>query len=258
MKKVFVVLLSLFMTVSFTAFGDEESGLSAGLEFGIANVSSDERMPYLMPMIIYEQSFLDEALDIYAELNYTFGFAEELEQSLYLDLIVGYNLGLGESSTLSFILQNRFDEITIPDGSFAGIFTPAIGFNQELNFGNIFTIFGLPVYYNNNKDSDTELGLNFTLGWESSFGLGLEFTVLTMISGGYRYDSLEAIARFETDPIYIEVIAEIPSEIDYGITITPLIEYVIGNFSLYAKCEFAGLGADKISFSPALGIKYSF
>jgi len=58
MKKVFVVLLSLFITVSFTAFGDEESSLSAGLEFGIADVSNDERMPYLMPMIIYEQSFL--------------------------------------------------------------------------------------------------------------------------------------------------------------------------------------------------------
>jgi hypothetical protein len=258
MKKVFVVLLSLFMTVSFTAFGDEEIGLSTGLEFGIADVSSDERMPYLMPMIIYEQPFLDDALDIYAELDYTFGFAEELEQSLYLDLMVGYNLGLSESSMLSFILQNKFDEITIHNGDLAGIFTPAIGFNQELNFGDIFAAAGLPVYYNNNEDSDTELGLNFTLGWESSFGLGLEFTVLTMISGGFKYDSLEVIARFETDPIYIEVIAEIPSDLDYGITITPLIEYAIGNFSLYTKCEFAGLGAEKISFSPALGIKYSF
>jgi len=258
MKKVFVVLLSLFMTVSFTAFGDEESSLSAGLEFGIADVSNDEKMPYLMLMIIYEQSFFNEALDVYAELNYTFGFAEELEQSLYLDLIIGYNLSLGESSTLSFILQNKFDEITLPDGNFEGIFTPAVGFNQELNFGDIFAAAGLPVYYFNNEDSDIELGLNFTLGWESSFGLELEFTILTMISGAYRYDSLEAIARFETDPIYIEVIAEFPSEIDYEITITPLIEYAIGNFSLYAKCKFAGLGADKISFSPALGIKYSF
>jgi len=258
MKKVYVVLLSLFMTVSFTAFGDEESGLSAGLEFGIADVSNDERMPYLMPMIIYEQSFLDDALDVYAELDYTFVFAEELEQSLYLDLMVGYNLGLGESSTLSFILQNKFDEITIPDGDLAGIFTPAVGFNQELNFGDIFTILGLPVYYSNNEDIDTELGLNFTIGWESGFGLGLEFTVLTMISGGYRYGSLEAIGRFETSPIYIEVLAEFPSDIDYGITITPLIEYAIGNFSLYTKCVFAGLGADNISISPALGIRYRF
>jgi len=258
MKKFLVVFFALFLAVTFTAFGDEEIGLSAGLEFGIVDIGNDERMPYLMPMIIYEQSFFDDALDVYAELNYTFGFAEELEQSLYLNLMVGYNLGLGESSTLSFILQNEFDEITIPDGAFAGIFTPAIGFNQAFNFGDIFAAVGLPVYYFDNEDADTEIGLNFTLGWESSFGLGLEFTVFTMISGDFRYDSLEAIARFETGPIYIEVIAEFPSDIDYGITITPLFEYAIGNFSLYANCEFAGIGAGNIGISPALGIKYRF
>jgi len=257
MKK-YLVIFALFLAVTFTAFGDEEIGLSTGLEFGIVDVGNDERMPYLMPMIIFEQSFFDDALDVYAELNYTFGFAEELEQSLYLNLMAGYNLGLGELSTLSFILQNEFDEISIPDGDFAGIFTPAIGFNQEFDFGDIFAAVGLPVYYFNNEDSDTELGLNFTLGFESGFGLGLEVTVFTMISGGFLYDSLEVIAIFETDPIYIEVIAEIPSEIDYGITITPHIEYAIGNFSLYANCEFAGLGAGNISISPALGIRYRF
>jgi len=61
-------------------------------------------MPYLMPIVIYEHSFFDDALDVYAELNYTSGYADELEQSLYLNLMAGYNLGLGELSTLSFIL----------------------------------------------------------------------------------------------------------------------------------------------------------
>jgi len=258
MQKFLVVFLALFLIVSFAAFGHEETGLSVGLEFGIVDVSNDERQPYLVPMLIYEHSFFDDALDVYAELNYTFGFADELEQSLYLNLMAGYNLGLGESSTLSFILQNEFYELTIPGGDLAGIFTPAIGFNQELNFGDIFAAAGLPVYYFNSEDSDTELGLNFTLGWESSFGFGLEFTVFTMLSGGFEYDSLEVIARFETDPIYIEVTAEFPSDIDYGIIITPHIEYAIGNFSLYANCEFAGLGAGNISISPALGIKYRF
>jgi len=116
----------------------------------------------------------------------------------------------------------------------------------------------LPVYYFSNEAVDTELGLNFTLGWESNFGLGLEFTVFTMISGGFEYDGFEAIVGFETGPIHIEVTAEFPSNIDYGIIITPEFEYAIGKFSLYANCEFAGIGAGNISISPALGIKYRF
>ena len=116
----------------------------------------------------------------------------------------------------------------------------------------------MPVYYFSNEAVDTELGLNFTLGWENSFGLGLEFTVFTMLRGGFEYDRFEAIGGFETGVIHIEVTADFPSNLDYGIIITPEFEYSIRNFSLYANCEFVGIGANDISISPALGIKYRF
>jgi hypothetical protein len=296
MKKCILLFFVLCMAAGFTAAQDanssaEESsaaavdedegiGLSAGLEFGIGNINkaNDEDMsPWLTPMLIYENSFLDEALDIYAELNYTLGFSKEpnddgdevLPQSIYLDLMAGYNLGLGSASTLSFILENEFDEIILSPrfeeiNALTGIFTPAVKFNQNLDFRDLFAQIGVPItYIQYDKDADSEVGLDFTLGWSSTFGLGIEAKICTLLapSEDNGYKGFETIISYETEPIYIEVEIIIPKEVgDEGVTITPEFDYSLGDFTFYVNCEFSGIGLSEgdASITPALGVKYSF
>jgi hypothetical protein len=285
MKKCIVFLLGLCLAAGFAAAGEEDEdegiGLSVGLEFGMGNVNkgNDEEMaPYLMPMLIYENSFLDEdALDLYAELDYTLGFLKEpngdgdevFPQSIYLDLMIGYNLSLSTASTLSLIAENEFDEILLAPSFegmnvLTGIFTPAIKFNQEIGFDNIFTKVGVPItYIQYDKDADLEVGADFTLGWNSSFGLGIEAKacILLVPIEDSRYKGLETIISYETETIYAEVEVIIPNEIGAeGITVTPEFDYLFKGFTFYVNCEFAGLGLDEgdMSISPALGVKYSF
>ena len=269
MNKFFVFLFVLVLSATFAAAGDEGIGLSAGLEFGIGIVEDGDVSPYLMPMIIYENSFLDETLDVYAELDYKLGFTKETNddgdevnpQSMYIDLMVGYNLGLGDASTLSFILENEFDEIIIsPAYALTGIFTPAVKYNHTLDFGDLFAQIGVPITYYD-KD-DTTIGLDFTLGWSSTFGLGIEAKIRTLLSPGddAGYNGFEAIISYEAESIYAEVETIIPREIsNEGVTITPEFDYSFKNFTFYVKCEFAGIGVDGgLSVTPALGVKYSF
>ncbi|WP_461246131.1 hypothetical protein [Treponema sp. R6D11] len=281
MKRFFIAILVMALLASFALAEDEEGiGLSVGLEFGIGNVNkaNDEEMsPYLMPMLIYENSFLDDALDVYAEVDYTFGFTKEPNedgdevnpQSIYVDLMIGYNLGIGDASTLSFILENEFDEIIIAPkieegNALTGIFTPAIKFNQNFESGDIYAKIGAPItYIQYYKDADTAVGLDFTLGWKSSFGLGLEAKVCTLIvpSDDAGYKGVEAIISFEKEPIYIEVETIIPKEIaNEGITVTPEFDYSFKSFTFYVKSEFALIGIDggNVSISPALGVKFNF
>jgi hypothetical protein len=281
MKKFFAFLLIMALVASFAAADDDEGiGLSAGLEFGIGNVNkaNDEEMsPYLMPMLIYENSFLDETLDVYAELDYTFGFTKEPNddgddvnpQSMYIDVMIGYNLGLGSASTLSFILENEFDKIIISPkyketNAITGIFTPALKFNQELDIGDLFAKIGAPTtYIQYDKDADTEIGLDFTIGWNSTFGLGIEAKVCTLIvpSDDAGYNGFETIISYKSETVYIEVETIIPKEIsNEGVTVTPEFDYSFKNFTFYVKCEFSSIGVDGggVSVTPALGIKYSF
>ena len=283
MKKFFVAFLVLALSASFAVAdddADEGIGLSVGLEFGIGNINKadDEDMsPYLMPMLIYENSFFDNKLDIYAELDYTFDFTKESNddgddvypQSLYSDLIIGYNFGLGDTSTLSYILEHETDEIIISPtykefNALTGIFTPAIKFNQEFNIGNLFAKIGSPItYIQYDKDADNSVGLDFTIGWNSTFGLGIEAKVCTLIVPGDTagFSGVEAIITYETETIYIEVETIIPKEIsNEGVKVTPEFDYSFKNFTFYVKCELTGIGMSDgdIIISPALGVKYNF
>jgi len=283
MKKFFVVLLVMVLSASFASANDDSDegiGLSVGLEFGIENINKandDEMTPYLRPLLIYENSFFDDTLDVYAKLYYTFGFTKEpnddgdevYPQSLYSDLILGYNLSLGGASTLSFILENETDEIIISPtykgvNALTGIFTPAIKFNQEFDIGNFFAQIGSPItFIQYDKDADTSVGLDFTIGWKSAFGLGIEAKVCTLIVPGddAGFSGVETIITYETKTIYIEVETIIPKEIsNEGVKITPEFDYSFKNFTFYVKCEFTGIGTSggNVIISPALGVKYNF
>jgi len=280
MKKYILLFLVMCIAAGFAAAEDEGNGLSVGLEFGVENVNkaNDEEMsPYLMPMLIYENSFFDKALDIYTEVDYTFGFTKEPDdagneanpQSLYIDLMIGYNLGLGDASTLSFILENEFDKIIISpkykeSNALTGIFTPAVKFNRELDIGDLYAQVGSPItYIQYDKDADKTIGLDFTIGWNSTFGLGIEAKFCTTLVPDYEkgYTGVETTVSYEAELVYFEVKTIIPKDINVeGLTITPQIDFYLKNFTFYAKSEFAGIGASggNVIISPALGIKYSF
>jgi hypothetical protein len=273
MKRFLVFFLVLVLGAGFAAAQDV--GLTVGLEFGLENVGKaydGDVAPYLMPMLIYENAFLDDALDLYAELDYTLGFTkvpnedgdEVLPQSLYIDLSAGYNLSLGDASTLSIILENEFADIDIsPDDFITGIFTPAIKFNQGFDFGDVYAQVGLPItYFPNVKDAEAWTGLDFTIGWGSSFGLGIEVIIYTMLvpDDDAGYSGLEATISYEADSLYCELNAAFPSESAYGITITPEVDYSFGSITAYLSIEFDGIGSEggQVIITPALGIKYSF
>jgi hypothetical protein len=253
---------------------------STGLKFGILGVNkpneSEVMYPYLRPMFTYVNSFFDKSLDFYTGLNYFFMFNkrpndkgdEVFPQYLYIELMARYNLYLGDSSTLSFNTEKKFDPITLSprrdsSNNMVGIFKPSVKFTQGLDFGVVYAQIGPPIkYIQNNKNADTEVGLDITLGWNSNFGLGIVATVRTLLasndSSGYL--GFDTILRYNTGPISVEVEVNISKIIsDEGIKITPELGYSLEALTFYLSCEFGGMGADgDIIVSPALLVKYSF
>jgi len=283
MKKIIISVLVFLMTVSFVIAADESSGFSAGLEVGIVNINKaydGDMEPYLMPMLIYEQAFLNGAVEINAELDYTFGFKrvpnadgnDVFPQSIYFDFMAGYNFGFSSVSTLSVILENEFYDLIISpryseSNNITGIFTPAVKYNHVLDLGDIFFMLGSPItYVQYNKDAKTIVGLDFTFGWYSNFGLGLEAKTLMQFlpsskDDGAGYRGLEGLITYEIDPIYFEVLVELSNDIKKdGIIITPEFDYSFNNMTFYAKCKLNGIGIEggKVIISPALGLKLHF
>ena len=284
MKKFLVLFLILGLALSFAMA--QETGFTVGLEFGMMELDAEgiknldaftDTNPYLMPMIIYENSFLNGALDVYAELDYYFGFWDVPKKNsekgkpmwAYFDLFLGYNLFLGSASTLSFIVENEFDPVRVSpwfddSRNITGIFTPAVKFNQTFGFGDLYVMAGAPITYwqLGNKDAETLIDLDFTLGWQSPFGLGLEIIERNCLKPDMDYAGLDVIVSYENGPVYAEVGVSTTKEIkEDGITIIPEFDFTFyRGFTAYLKCAFDGVFADEedVRFSPALGIKFSF
>jgi len=266
MKRMLIVFVVLFMALGFNAAGDDGIGLSVGLEFGLGDIGRAEGaiLPYLtVPVIIYDTSFVDGSIDLYAELSYTLGFVEksgDLFHSLYFDFLFGYNFMFGTGSTISVILENELDSIKLaPDFSLTGIFTPAVQYKQGLDFGDLYAKIGVPLTYHD--AGGIVVGIDGTIGWTSAFGLGIETVVYSEVSPNVSYLGFGALLSFETDPVYFELDLYIPGDIESeGITITPEFEYYLDNFTFYLSCEFEGIGipGGTTIITPALGVKYSF
>jgi len=275
MKKFFAFFCVLILFAGFAVAND--IGLAVGAEFGVGNVTKandDDMAPYAMPFVTYDKSFFDDALDFSTELDYTFDLEPKFDgisdQLLDFNLSLTYNLGLGSASTLSLGVDHDA-HVTIspakPDGTnfFGGILTPAVKFNQELDFGDVYVKFAAPIGYIDelDKNAKTTVDLESRLGWDSTFGLGLwiqAYSSLVPSSNRELFQGLGATVSYETDSFYFEVFARTYKELSSGIEITPEFDYYFGNFTFYANCEFTGIAADSgdVTISPALGIKFSF
>ena len=268
MKKLLIVFIALIFISPFIMA--EDLGLTVGLEFTIENVHREndgDMEPYLGPFIIYEESFLDDALDIYAELSLWVGFFDDNPVDLYFNLAAAYNLFLSPASTLSFLLENEVDTLLIsprPDegSGVRSIFKPGIRFNQNMDFGDLYAQALFPItYLNYYSDADTEVALEATLGWESNFGFALSFTPVFNLSPESGYEHVEILASYGTDAVYIGVEVIIPNEFnDYGLTITPEVIFnITDSFSAYLRCEVARVGIDEdMILAPAVGVMFSF
>jgi hypothetical protein len=250
MKRVLIFILIAGLAVSFVHAKDDGIGLTVGAEFGIDGINrpddAEEFYPFLVaPFVIYEHSFLDGALDFYTEAGFVIGFWDEYNQdgetvkpmSGYFDLSLGYNIFLSHSSTLTFSLGNLFDDIMFTprfedSNNMTGIVTPAIRFNQEMDFGDLFFQAAVPItYMQHDKDADTEFAFHFTAGWVSDFGP------------------------------YFQLKAEIPRNMNYGFSLVPYFSYAFPcGWELFASCRFDHIAVDGmgVSISPALGVSFSF
>ena len=185
---------------------------------------------------------------------------------LYFDLYLGYNLFLGRYSTITIIAENEFDPINVSPrykdlNNMVGIFKPALRFDQGLDFGDIYVEGCVPITYMQfYKEADTEFGLDITAGLDSNFGLGLKVKAYSMLKPSDGYQGLDVTVSYETGPLYCELLAEIPKDLEYGVALIPELRFSFGNFKVYGNCRFDGVGADdgEIMISPAIGVKFSF
>jgi len=265
MKRILTIFV-LFMALSFNAAGDDGIGLSVGMEFGLGDIGRADGaiLPCLtVPVVIYDTSFVNDTIDLYAELSYSLGFVEktdDLFHSLYFDFLFGYNFMFGTGSTISVSLENELDSIELaPEFSLTGIFTPAVKYNQRLDFGDLYAQIGVPLTYHD--AGGIVLGIDSTIGWNTPFGLGLEAVVYSEVYPNARYLGVGALVSFSPGPVYFELDLYIPNDVEAdGITLTPEFEYFLFGFTIYLSVEFAGIGIPDGTtvITPTLGFKYSF
>jgi len=291
MKRFLMLFLVVVLTAGFAAA--QEIGLSASLEFGITGVNkpndAENVYPYLWADVAYEKAFLDEALDIYAELAYDFTFIKQdinedgkkvFPQNLYLDFMVGYNFSLGGASTLSVMLENEDYFVLSPPGrdNIVGIIKPGIKFNQKMgNIGDLYIQTDVPIAYLYYGADYFFSGLDVTVGWTSAFGLGVELGGHVLFSPGDKngFTGISMTASYENGPFYAEIAAAFPvknlndgalySYFDVlaapGIAITPLFSYNFTDaLSAYVSCTLDGIGitGSDMGVSLAIGVTYSF
>lgn len=317
MKKGLALFVALVLCAGFSAnvnAKDDPIGLTVALEYFFENANKkdvdgdydaegdDDTYTYMIPYIFYENSFLDGALDIYAELDYTMGLKQRNEdgnenddkvygQYLYLDLIAGYNLSLGSTSALSFLLENKNEFAVSPineDLSNAdGLLKPGVKFTKGLFLGDLYGQVDVPFTYTQmweEKDIDKVVGLDFTIGWSYTFSpplapaltTGLELKEKNILKTGDEdnkgYAGFEIKLYSEAGPIYAELKIEIPKKADEGklnrfnlfgnpgVKITPEIDFSFDIFTFYFYCEIDYIGVEKVvpMVSPALGLQISF
>jgi len=253
--KNFPVLLLVLLLVTGFAFA-EDIGLTAGLEFGISNVNKDDRAPYITAMLEYENTFLNDALSLSTELDYTVAFSDDNPMDLYWDLGMGYSFHFGRISTLSILLENELFFTFKPENDLYGIVSPGIEYFHTTRIGNVYLNVFFPISY----ATDNHVGMDFTIGWTGKKGrLGLDLLATHTIAPHFEYTNKCLTVFYKTGPVYFEVETWFPHSIKtFGVTITPRFECYFGAFTFYTYCKFAGLGTDVKTVSPALGAKFSF
>jgi len=254
MKNLPVLLVIMILVTGFTFA--EDLGFTAGLEFGVSEINDEDRAPFITAMLEYETTFFDDSLNLYTDLEYTFEFSEDNPMELYWDLELEYSFSFGRISTISILLINEMFFSFGPENDMYGVVSPGIEYYHNTRLGDVYLNVFFPISY----ATENEVGMDFTIGWISKSGrFGLELLAAHTITPDFEFTDKCLVVFYKTGPVYFEVETWFPASIeDSGITITPLFEYSVNAFTFYTYCEFGGLGADALTVSPALGVKFSF
>jgi hypothetical protein len=235
-------------------------GLTPGIEFGFGNVV-DKVVFSVTPLVVYENSFGD--LDVFGELDYTMAFEDpDAVHELYIEEELGYNFGIIESGTLSIILNNNNTIQVAPEleegATHLGTFEPSLKWTQGLGFGDLWLQVGLPIDYLTGVEEETALGLNTTLGWDSTFGLAAEFALGFGIDPESDLLGYGLKLSYDAGLIYGEV--ELAADKEFKVFgIAPELDVNLGSLTIYAKAEIVIIeDVDDPIIEPAIGVTYSF
>jgi len=262
MKNILVLILVLLVPFSFTMAQDGSLGFTAGVELELPAINNEFTL-YATPFIEYDNSLGN--LDIWARAGIGLGIIDN--NNFPVDLTVEFqpwfNLSLGENSTLSFGIYGglRFQISPSTDDGFSFGLEPMVKYNQNLTLGDFYGILGLPIDPVIPFKDDASFGLNLTLGWASTFGLGIEFSPHFNIlpEGVEFFDSLDFLVSFEINPVYAELVVSISNDIDDGITFSPYFEFGLDKMAFYLGADIAGIGSSAdAEINLILGFKYSF
>ncbi|QQO07885.1 hypothetical protein [Breznakiella homolactica] len=267
MKKIVLsVLLFCFVFGFAAAIDDRGVGFTAGVDVSLGDVADDVVFK-LIPNVEYANSF--GAFDILAYLEYGIAFDDpDNVQNLYGELEGFYNLRISNPGLLTVGVYTEHDLHLAPDlgddvRTYNLIIEPRAMYTHSFDFGDLFGRVGVPItpMHQGVLDDDDELGLgvNFRLGWQSTFGLGAHVTANMDFKPDSEYTGTDLLISYEMEDFGLYAEVEFSANKDFDIfSITPKVEYHITNmFWVWGEVEFSGLG-DEAVVVPTLGVKASF
>ena len=265
MKKILILFFVLFLIAASLMAQKEDDGigLTAGLEIGVIDFEDFGDAFYIQPMFIFETSFGD--LDLYAEAAIPFWFKPDFWIGADIDFSLTYNLFPGSASILSFILES-WSEIpfidykmgTYPGTEFYSELIPGVNFTQEFEgAGDFYAQVDVPLAL---TEDPFEFSINLTLGWDSTFGLGLKFVEKNTIKPDAGYGGLNVTFSMEIASVYYELEVVIPKKPGLGFTIIPEVDYTLSAFTFYINAVIDNIGADNgnVGFGMAAGMKFRY
>jgi hypothetical protein len=264
--------------------------LNLGFMLGLDDVANRSRtpVPTLKPTIAYFGNFGD--FDLYLGGFYTLFLDDPLGHNVGLQETFSYNFFPGDNTTLSVSLDND-DQLHLagPVGSIdtglafmSAVGEPSVTLTQDLTRGDITFTLGVPMDYSeflNAGISDDELGKEaelyletyLTLGYNSPFGLAIQLTPRVGILSDFEYTETELSLVYTLNSLYGSLTVSADRSFKKW-SLEPYLAYTIGNFTFAATVVFnniggggtgsavvdAETGADRITITPSIGVKYRF
>jgi hypothetical protein len=251
LKKMTALFLVLALGCAFAA-AQEKIGLSPGLEVGFGDVSHEAALS-ITPNLVFENSY--DNIDVYGEVDYTIEFTDPIGQFLYIEGEIGYNMGLGSASTLTFALNdnNTFQVAPANTAGHSGTIEPSVQYTHTLDLGDLYAKVGMPLGYM----GGSYVGSYLTLGYAAPFGLGLELTGNYDIDPNSGYSGLGLLVSYEHEMFYGEVKIETDSELSSFI-IKPEVDIFVDAWTFIVRAEIYQYGKAGSAFMPFIGAKYTF
>ncbi|MCL2064752.1 MAG: hypothetical protein FWG98_10350 [Candidatus Cloacimonetes bacterium] len=295
MKKITTLL---FATILLCGVAYALDGLTVGAEYRVRDFDADE-VSEVMDVrlnVAYEGAFMEEALEIEAEVGFGMQNFDDMRNGLDVELQARYYFDVSAISTMSFILNSKTSIPFDDEKGYHGIagfsnkpiswLKPGVHHGHELSFGKINIQIDVPLLLvHDTMDAFDIVGIDFILslnerkgrglyqrGNVSGFanGFGAEFKMESIITDPSDSDfaqRLEITPFFGHNLLYAEVEVGLPLYEDgfdlEGMTIKPKFEMDIppvNGLSMYLDMPISNIGADVGDpvFGVGFGVNFNF